>query len=260
MHKVDGTLNLNLPFRGGADQAYEGSGTMNIQSIVPHTRESRVSFCGNLTVNLPAAWPTVTSDAPDKPFALKAYGTPLIRTAGDWTYGAAEGVESQVSAAKRAAQISKGAVLTVDPSGGAVTFNDPLSGRGTLAITNGVLRIPGGTVYAPGIEVRAGAVFECGAPLALRSLVCAEGATVKFTSFAPISFLERVDLSAINAEWADGAFGSGGKEWRTLFVSKVGFTGELASVTAGNHTRIIETADGFEYQIRPKFGMTVTFR
>jgi hypothetical protein len=35
---IDGTLNLNVPLRGGSDQAYGGKGVMNIHSVVPHSK------------------------------------------------------------------------------------------------------------------------------------------------------------------------------------------------------------------------------
>ena len=77
---------------------------------------------------------------------------------------------------------------------------------------------------------------------------------------APITVKERVNLDNIRIEWAAGAAPGRSKSWNTLFVSKTGFDGELASLDSRYYTRVANTDNGYEYQIRPKIGAVVTFR
>ena len=64
----------------------------------------------------------------------------------------------------------------------------------------------------------------------------------------------------MSLEWAEGAAPGRSKAWTTIFVSKTGFDGELASLDSKYYYRISETANGYEYQVRPKIGAVVTFR
>ena len=209
-------------------------------------------------MNLPAEWPTITANASDKPLTFKVYGTPVFRTEGDWTYGVFEEVANPIEIGKRAAEICKGATLTFDPNGGNITFEDPLHGKGTIVVTNGTLRIPGGETSSIGVEVRDSGVYEWSDAHELRSLVCAAGSKLRFSG--PITVKERVNLNNVNIEWAEGASPERAKSWMTLFISMSGFEGEIAALNSNYYTRIVETSNGYEYQIRPKIGMTVTFR
>ena len=257
---IDGTLNLNVPLRGGSDQAYGGKGVMNIHSVVPHSKASRVSFGENLTVNLPTEWQTVSSANPSVPLGMKIYGTPKFHADGGWTYGPAEGVESEVESVWRSMQICKGATLTFDPNGGDVVLNDPLSGSGTFAITNGTLLVPGGVVNTPGIEVRAGGCFEWDEPLSLCSVKCVSDGVMRMKGLAALTVKELVDFTKVNLEWVKDPSCVKDRTWRSLFISKTGFTGELTALAGAYYTRIVETANGYEYQIRSKIGTVVTFR
>ena len=88
--------------------------------------------------------------------------------------------------------------------------------------------------------------------------MCEEGSTLRFA--APITVKERVNLDNVSIEWAEGAAPGRTKAWKTLFVSKSGFDGELSSIGSRYYARVAETANGFEYQVRPKIGAVVTFR
>ena len=257
-HTVNGVMDINIPCCGGGSQSFCGEGELNMHSFVPSNDVSKISFGGNLSVNLPGQWPTVTANAPDCPLTFKVYGTPVFRTEGDWEYGVFEEVANPIEAGKRAAEICKGATLTFDPNGGNVTFDDPLHGKGVIAVTNGTLRIPGGVASSIGVEVRDGGVYEWSDAHELRSLVCAAGSKLRFSG--PITVKERVNLNNVNIEWAEGVSPGRAKSWMTLFISKSGFEGVIAAFDSNCYVRIAETANGYEYQIRPKIGMTVTFR
>jgi hypothetical protein len=179
-------------------------------------------------------------------------------TEGDWAYGMFDEIASPAEKTKRAAEITRNATLTFNPNGGAVTFKDPLSGKGTVAIGNGTLYIPGGVAPSIGVKILSGGTYRYDAAHELRSLVCEEGSTLRFA--APITVKERVNLDNVSIEWAEGAAPGRTKAWKTLFVSKSGFDGELSSIGSRYYARVAETANGFEYQVRPKIGAVVTFR
>jgi hypothetical protein len=251
-------MNVNVPYFGGGDQSFGGKGEVSLHSLVPSAKASKLELGGSLTVNLPAQWPTVTAAAPGVPLTLKAYGTPVIKTEGDWEYGVFDEIAAPAEQAKRAAEITRNATLAFNPNGGAVTFKDPLSGKGTVAIGNGTLYIPGGVAPSIGVKVCDKGKYKYDAAHELRSLVCEEGSTLRFA--APITVKERVNLDNVSIEWAEGAAPGRTKAWKTLFVSKSGFDGELSSIGSRYYARVAETANGFEYQVRPKIGAVVTFR
>ena len=83
---------------------------------------------------------------------------------------------------------------------------------------------------------------------------------MRMKGLAPLMVKELVDLSKINLEWVKDSSCVKDRAWRSLFVSKTGFTGELTALAGAYYTRIVETANGYEYQIRSKIGTVVTFR
>jgi hypothetical protein len=258
-HTINGLLNVDIPYHGGGNQSFSGKGTINIASIIPSSAKSTLSFGGNLTVNLPERWPTVTATDPDVPLTLKAYGSPVIYTEGDWSYGVFEEITNQeYTPSKRAAKIAKSSTLTFNPNGGTVTFGDPLSGKGTVAIINGTLYIPGGVASSIGVKMCDKGAYRYDAAHELRSLVFEAGSKLRFT--APITVKERVNLDNLQIEWAEGTAPGRSKVWKTLLVSKAGFDGESAALDSKYHTRVANTDNGYEYQVRPKIGAVVTFR
>ena len=264
---IDGVMNINVPFCGGNDHSFGGSGTLNLTTFRPvsntqlYTRanRSRVSFGDTLTVHASSDWTTVAEGA-DYPLVIRAYGTPTIRTDGDWTYGPAAGFEPSSVADVRAAEIAKASTLTVDPSGGTVTFADPVGGKGTLAITNGVLRVRGGTADTLGVVVKANGVFEPVTGQTLRSVRCENGGILRLTAFEPVTVKENVNLGEINLAWPANLSLAGSPRWRTVLVSKTGFTGEFASTSQPCVTRVVETVDGFALQLRRVDGLVISFR
>ena len=159
---------------------------------------------------------------------------------------------------KRAAKIAKSSTLTFNPNGGTVTFGDPLSGKGTVAIMNGTLYIPGGVASSIGVKMCDKGAYRYDAAHELRSLVFEAGSKLRFT--APITVKERVNLDNLQIEWAEGTAPGRSKVWKTLLVSKAGFDGESADLDSKYHTRVANTDNGYEYQVRPKIGAVVTFR
>ena len=267
---IDGAMNINVRFDGGSDQAFGGTGTLSIASMQPNRNSrlyaapanygrSRISFGDTLTVRPPSRWTTVAAGA-DYPMVIKAYGMPTIRTDGDWTYGPEAGFDSEVDSKWRAAEVCKTAVLTVDPSGGTATFADPVGGKGTLAITNGVLRASGGTAESLGVVVKANGVFEPVSGQTLRSVRCENGGILRLAAFEPVTVKENVNLGEINLAWPANLSLAGSPRWRTVFVSKTGFTGEFASTSQPCVSRVVETEDGFALQLKGVNGMVISFR
>ena len=263
---IDGTMDVRAPLTGGSDQAFGGSGTLRIASVKPsnNTRayateaRSRISFGDTLTVHASSDWTTVAEGA-DYPLVIRAYGTPTIRTDGDWTYGPTAGFASAVAAKWRAAEVCKTAVLTVDPSGGTATFADPVIGKGTLAITNGVLLTTGGVTNTLGIAVKANGVYELSAPQTLRALSCEAGGLLRFTASAPLTVKETVNLDGMTLAWSEN-LGFPTRRWQTIITSKTGFAGTLSGLTGSLLTQTVETANGFELQMRKVTGTAVYIR
>ena len=261
---IDGTMNIDVPLCGGNDHSFGGSGTLNLTSLQPasnaqtysNANRSRVSFGDTLTVHASSDWTTVAEGA-DYPLVIRAYGTPTIRTDGDWTYGPAAGFTPASSAEVRAAEIAKAATLTVDPSGGTATFADPVAGKGTLAITNGTLRVEGGVAETLGIAVKAGGVLEWGVSQSLRAVACEAGGALRFTAFAPLTVSGSVDLGSLSLEWPADLNLLSAPRWHTVLVSKAGFTGSLAGMSSPCSVRVVETEDGFALQLRKEVGFAI---
>ena len=264
---VDGTMNINVPFIGGNDHAFGGSGTLNLMSVTPmqntqsyaNANRSRVSFGDTLNVNLSHDWTTAAAGA-DYPLTIKAFGTPTIHLAADWKYGPDAGFESAMDAKWRAAEVAKGATLTVDAGGHTATFADPVGGKGTLAITNGVLVTSGGVADTLGIVAKADGVYEWSAAQSLRSVACENGGVLRFAAFdQPLTVKEGVDLDALSLS-CPANLGAGSPRWHTVLVSEAGFTGGLGSVPHPFVARIAETESGWALQLRHVVGTAISVR
>ena len=215
---LDGTLDLQAPFVGGADQSYGGEGTLKIVSLKPSTAASRINLSDTLTVEAPASWPTVDADGAETPLTLGASsGRPVIRAANGWTYGPAEGVEVSPSA-DRAAYIRAGATLAVEPGGGVATFADPVSGPGTLEITNGALRVTGGIAPETSLAVAANAAFTWDADTEVAGLSVAPGGTLAFAR-GVLAVADDVSLADVTLRDAGNVL-AGGSGWHRVLVAK----------------------------------------
>ena len=176
-HVVNGTLDIHAPFYGGVKQTYGGSGRMNIASIKSGTAASRVQLADELNV-YPNDWTTVTSDA-DNPVALTAIGgTPTIHLVSNWRYGVAAGVSTSSTAADRALEIEKGAVLTLDAGGNTATIDEDVAGEGTLVITNGTLAVNSSVTNSVGLKVAASGVLVLPNNLNFGSLELQSGSAI----------------------------------------------------------------------------------
>ena len=258
-HTVDGTLNINVPFQGGNHQGYGGCGDLHLARIQPYLRASKISFGDALNVYPSQDWVT-TADGADFPLTIKVFGTPTLHLAANWKYGPAAGASPASAAADRAAMITGNSTLTVDANGNTATFEDPVAGYGTLAITNGVLRASGGTALSLGVVVKADGVFEPVAGQAVRSVRCENGGILRLSAFEPVTVKENVDLGAINLAWPANLSLAGSPRWRTVFVSKTGFTGEFASTSKACVSRVVETEGGYALQLRRVDGTVISFR
>ena len=216
---LDGTLDLQAPFVGGADQSYGGEGTLKIASLKPSTAASRVNLSDTLTVEAPAAWPTVDADGAETPLTLGASsGRPVIRAANGWTYGPAAGTTTATTPADRAAYIRAGATLAVEPGGGVATFADPVSGPGTLEITNGTLRVTGGIAPETSLAVAANAAFTWDADTEVAGLSVAPGGTLAFAG-GVLAVADDVSLADVTLQDAGNAL-AGGSGWHRVLVAK----------------------------------------
>ena len=209
---LDGTLDLQAPFVGGADQSYGGEGTLKIASLKPSTAASRVTLSDALTVEAPAAWPTVDADGAETPLTLGASsGRPVIRAANGWTYGPAAGTTTATTPSDRAAYIRAGATLAVEPGGGVATFADPVAGLGTLEITNGTLRVTGGIAPETSLAVAANASFTWDADTEVAGLSVAPGGTLAFAG-GVLAVADDVSLADVTLQDAGNAL-AGGSGW-----------------------------------------------
>ena len=216
---LDGTLDLQAPFVGGADQSYGGEGKLKIASLKPSTAASRVNLSDTLTVEAPAAWPTVDADGAETPLTLGASsGRPVIRAANGWTYGPAAGTTTATTPADRAAYIRAGATLAVEPGGGVATFADPVAGLGTLEITNGTLRVTGGIAPETSLAVAANASFTWDADTEVAGLLVAPGGTLAFAG-GVLAVADDVSLADVTLQDAGNAL-AGGSGWHRVLVAK----------------------------------------
>ena len=257
---IDGTMNVNVPFLGGGHNSYGGNGSLNLSAAIrPAVRPTCVAFGDALNVNLSHDWVT-TADGADFPLTVKVYCAPTFHLAADWRYGPAEGASPESAAEDRMAVVTDGATLTVDAGGHEATFADPVGGKGTLAVSNGVVRTVGGTAATLGVVVKEDGVFELTAGQTLRSVRCENGGVLRMAAFEPVTVEGSVDLGEVNLAWPANASLAGSPRWRTVFVSKAGFTGAFASTSQPCVTRVVETEGGFALQIRRMDGTVISFR
>lgn len=216
---VDGTLDIQAPFVGGENQIYGGDGTLKIASLRPSNAATSVGFTDSLSVTVPAMWPTVASTGADTPLTVAARaGRPVIHAANGWTYGPDAGTSTSTLPSDRAARVYGGATLAVEPGGGIATFNDPVTGPGTLEITNGTLRIAGGISAETHVAVAADAAFDLGASDAsLAGIDVADGGTLIFSG-GVFTVSGDVSMSGANLQVSDGVMGSG-PGWKRLLVA-----------------------------------------
>ena len=216
---LDGTLDVQAPFVGGADQTYGGEGTLKIATLKPSTASSRVKLTDTLTLDSPATWPTVDADGAETPLTLGALsGRPVIHATSGWTYGPATGTTTSTAPSDRAAYIAAGATLAVEPGGGVATFADPVAGPGTLEITNGTLRVTGGIASETSLSVAANGTFAWDADAEVAGLAVATGGTLSFAG-AVLTVADGVSLAGVTLSDSNDTL-AGGSGWHRVLVAK----------------------------------------
>lgn len=278
-HVIDGQMDVNVEFRGGADQSYVGKGTLNLAAVTPYgSASSAVRFADTLTVNLSApTWPTLAKDAGATVLSMQAAGNPTLHVPAGWTYGPAADADPTLSSPEnRALVLQAQGTLTLDADGGTATFADPIAGRGTLAMANGTLRLnaPSDAELA-GVSVASGSSLEINAAQRLGSIslaagtsakinadvtlgnLSADGATLKFASGAKVSAPDGLDVDGVVFDLSDPSFAEA--SWKTLVASAGAITGTPV-LPSGWKSRI-RTVDGVNLlETRPETGMTLLVR
>ena len=249
---IDGEMNVNIPFKGGVDQAYGGEGRLALTSFLPAGAASRVTVGDTLTVAPSGDWTTVKPDA-DYPLTLRSVASPTLKLSGDWTYGPAADAEPASAAADRALVVERGSVLTVDAGGFAATFADPVKGEGTLVVSNGTVKLSGGAADLAKVRLEATGTLETEEGLSLGAIVSA-GGTVRFTDLEPIALSGAADVTGLKFEFADGA----PARWTTLLTAP-SITGTVAG-SDDYKTRIVETDGGYALQGRMVSGVLLLVR
>jgi len=255
---VDGTLDIQAPFIGGVKQYYGGEGTLKIALPTPSTAASRISFADTLSVEVPAAWPTVNADGAETPLALGALGgRPVIHAANGWTYGPAAGTETTTASADRAAYINAGATLAVEPGGGVATFVDPVAGPGTLEITNGTLKVTGGISSETSLAVAANGAFAWDADAEVAGLSVAPGGTLAFSG-GVLTVADDVSLADVTLQDADNLLESSSGWQRILVAKSVSGTPDMPPSW---ETQLVELESGMvAFEVHDVRGTTIIFR
>lgn len=248
---VDGTLEIGVPYHGGRDQIYGGAGVMTLAEIRPESTSS-LTLADAIAVEMTKDW-TTTSDA-ENSLSLKVapFSSPVVRVFSDWTYGPAEDLGALDPCDDRALVVGREAMLTIDANGNAVTFADSVAGEGTLAITNGTLRLPSGSTVSM-LRLDTGSVLEVSGDLSVNGLA-ADGGMVRFASSSSVSCASSLNLESMRLV-VDGGLT---RRWRTLFTAPQ--ISGMPIVPASSEIRIEKTADGAAFQMRAVFGSVVVVR
>lgn len=242
-HVVDGTMDIQIPFKGGASQAYGGAGTLKLANTVPALAASRVWLQDTLTTELAADWETVTAAA-DTPLALGALaGNPVIKVADGWRYGTGTGAETATTADARAIEVCEGATLTVDAAGGTAIVAEAVSGVGTLAASNGTLRLAAAMVSEATLAAKDDAAIEIAADMTVAALDLESGSTLAVRKGHPLTVSAPVSVAGVriafdSLELAD--------KWQDV-VSAPEITGTPV-LPGGVRFRIVEGESGMTLQ------------
>ena len=253
-HIIDGTMTVDVPFKGGANQVYGGSGKLSISSNEPRSKAASIILQDSLTLELASDWHTVTADA-DFPFALEvsSFSAPTLKLSDNWTYGAASGSASTTDPASRAVCIGRCATLTVDAGGHEVEFADPVAGEGTLSITNGTLKLTGAVSEGVTVKLEDGGALIVGNECAVGKLEAA-GGVLRCIAGGVLECPEIGDLSKLDFEFSGGVPAS----WTTVLVSANPISGNVA--TSGVESRVVFADGVYQLQCRKDIGFHIILR
>ncbi len=248
---VDGTLEIGIPYCGGRDQVYGGTGVMSIAETQPASTSS-LTLADALTVEMTRDWTTASDEENSLSLKVAPFSSPVVRIFSDWTYGPAEDLGTTDPRDDRALAVGREAVLTIDGNGNAVTFADPVAGEGMLAIANGTLHLLSGSAVSM-LRLDAGSVLEVTGDLSVNGL-SADGGMVRFASSSSVSCVSSLNLESMRLV-VDGGLT---RRWRTLFIAPQ--ISGMPVVPTSSEVRVVETADGAAFQMRAVFGSVVVVR
>ena len=254
---VDGTLDVLAPYVNAANVVYGGSGRINVSEFRCSSAAGSLGLAGTVNLYPPAAWNTVDSYGANSPFVLKAYDSPTVHLAGDWTYGPAAAVSgtTTTTASNRACRVASDATLTIDGGGHVATFADPVYGFGALAVTNGTLRLVGDSDATLALSVRNGGTLAWSTARTVRSLSLAAGAKLAFPTEGALHVGGDVDLAGVSVVHDDESFAAT-RGWYTVMSS----SGSISGASTGSSSislRVVEAAGGSELQARYNRGAVV---
>lgn len=136
-HVIDGEMSVLCPLGGVGRQRYRGTGTLSVASTQPSaTGNCEINIGGGLTFTA-GGFATVAAGAADKCMQLTVSGEATLGADQPWTYGPAKGVLPTTTVEDRALTINDHATLTIDTPANAITFEDPIRGKGTLKFAEG---------------------------------------------------------------------------------------------------------------------------
>ena len=263
---VDGTLNIGTRLTGGcARQSYGGTGTINIaREIQPNGCSTLFMFGDTLQVNVFSnRWPSEgkTLGSAQLATALGAVsGTPTFHVPTDWVYGPTVASPTTVLSS-RAMRLENEAVATIDPSGGIATINDCVTGNGTLAITNGTLRICAGFLNDMEDELsfwaRKGATLEFTASQSFGSLTLESGSTLKMPPTGTIALDGDARIDGATVDFGNPSTMSG---WQTLIMARGRIIGTPAVAEEEFKLRTVKTSQGYALQRKRFGGILIIFR
>lgn len=259
---IDGTLNILAPYVNAANVVYGGSGRINVSEFRCSSASGSLGLAGSVNLYPPAAWNTVDSYGANAPFVLKAYETPTIHLSRDWTYGPAAVVAGTTdsSASDRACEIAKEATLTIDGNGHTATFSDPVSGRGTLAVTNGTVRMNGGNDATISLKVCRDGVFAWNTAVTVASLDMDAGAALSCGYGVPLTVNGNIGLDGVAICAENAVAFERATVWQTLLVARSGTISGTPVIPGAWRTRIDDTSEGQVFQARYFHGMVIIFR
>lgn len=261
--RINGTFDIQAPFVGGFNQTYGGSGVLKTAEIRPSELGNTVlSLRDTLTLEPSQDWTTASGSTPQNSMSLSvAAGDPTIRLSADWTYGPGQG-ETQTRPVDRSLIFSYGTSLTVDAGGHRGTFKDYLTGRGTLIVTNGVVKFDYGERARMNIRICNTGVFEWTDENTLASLTVMPGGVLRPLAAVPLNFTTTqgdatVTLTGAVLDVDRSLVPAAG--WLTVLRAAKGITGVPTMIDEDLVCRVRMVDGNSELQVKEKAGLLLIF-
>ena len=262
--RINGTFDVQAAFVGGVNQTYGGSGVLKTAEIRPSTVGNTTLYLKDtLTLEPSSDWTTASTAAPANAMNLAVPdGSPSVRISQDWTYGPGDGV-TQKAGDSRALVLNFRKTLTVDAGGHRASFKDYITGRGTLIVTNGTVKLDYEAEVRTNIRVCNTGVLEWTGANALASLTVLSGGALRPLAAAPLIFTAEqgaatATLTGSVLDIDRALLPTSG--WLTVLRAEKGITGLPTLTDAGLVCRV-RTVDGYaELQVKEKGGLILLFR